>query len=156
MSGGPLCASGSPEFLLGKLGHGLVVGLAVGGPEGNGCADQDAFGRLVACKLVAHMGTQRFLVECRARRKLDDAGDRLTPFFVGYAYHKSILDPGMRLQGFLDFFRIDLFSRRVDAGRAAAKQRQRAVGFDQAPVTRNRVAFAAHGLEGLGAFSGSL
>src|SRR5690606_35705705 len=73
------------------------------------------------------------------------------PFFVGQADDQRIFDGRVGFQNFFDFFRIDFLARRIDADRATAEQRQRAVWFDKAPVARDRVARAADRLEGLGA-----
>src|SRR3546814_14817834 len=53
----------------------------------------------------------------------------------------------MGLERFHDLFGIDLFARGVDADAAPAEQGQSAIGLDRAPVSGDRIAATAAGLE---------
>src|SRR3546814_13122173 len=72
---------------------------------------------------------------------------RLAPLVIGHPHDKRILDRRMGLERFLDLFGIDLFARGVDADAAPAEQGQAAIGLDRAPVSGNRIADTADGLE---------
>ena len=117
----------------------LVVGLAVRRAEHLRDVD-DPLRRLVARELRLHVLAHRLLIETRRAREFDDGGDRLAPLLVRHPEHERIGDVGVSLQRLLDLFRVDLLARGVDACTAAAEQVQRAVRFDRAPITRDRVA----------------
>ena len=88
------------------------------------------------------MGAQLFLVERAVVGDLNDARDRLPPFVIGHTYDERVVDVGMGLQCFLDFLRVDLLARGVDADAAATEQCERPVRLDLTPVTRDRIALA--------------
>src|SRR5262245_66618872 len=80
--------------------------------------------------------------QLRAGAELDDGGDALAPALVGNADDDGVDDGGMGLEGLLDLLREDLLAAAVDAHRAAAQDRDPAVGTDGREVSRHAPARA--------------
>ena len=65
-----------------------------------------------------------------ALAELHDRGDPLAPALVGHADDDRVEHGGVGLERLLDLLGVDLLAAGVDADRAAAEQRDRAVGLD--------------------------
>src|SRR5581483_6855282 len=87
----------------------------------------------------------RELVERRWVRRvtrLNDRRDRLAPAVVVDADHEHVVDVRVCLERRLDLLGVDLLAAGVDALRAAAQQRHRAVVLEAGVVAGDRVALA--------------
>ena len=144
------------DLAAGDLAGPRVVGLAAGGADDLGHEVQ-LLGHLVAGDVAAAVAVE--LVEGRggAVARLHDRGDPLAPALVGHADDDGVEHGRVRLERGLDLLGEDLLAAGVDALRAAAEQRDRAVGLVDRHVAGQRVAHAARaGDEGGGRLLGVL
>ena len=95
-------------------------------------------GTLYPAMLLAAVRVRARRASARGRRAAARPRRRAAPALVGDADDHRVEHVGVRLQRGLDLFGEDLLAAGVDAHRAAAEQRDRAVGLDRGEVAGHR------------------